>query len=87
MNGYETAPNDRLNPGRTSFEVRQYYMAYDVTTLVKKGQNVVAMLLGHGWQSMGGASILATGNHIPAARWNNINHALTMKYMQRHLML
>jgi len=60
INGKEVAPSDRLNPGRTNFDMRQWYMAYDVTDLVQTGKNAVGILLGRGWQSMGG--------HTPAAR-------------------
>jgi hypothetical protein len=40
--------------------MRQWYMAYDVTPRVQTGENAVGILLGRGWQSMGG--------HTPAAR-------------------
>lgn len=60
INGKEVAPSDRLNPGRTNFDMRQWYMAYDVTNLVQTGENAVGVLLGRGWQSMNG--------HTPAAR-------------------
>lgn len=48
LNGKEIAPSDRLNPGRTSFNLRQEYMAHDVTTMVKSGKNAAAILLGKG---------------------------------------
>eukprot|EP01051_Picozoa_sp_SAG22_P015867 SAG22_NODE_2140_length_2952_cov_2.317210_2_plen_187_part_00 len=113
LNGAEVAIHDRLNPGRTSFDMRQWYMAHDVTAAIKPGarrqflssqclllwsppflgrcislpfvflrrcfhrcppsrrrtvrcrrssgaKNAVGVLLGVGWQSMGG--------HTPAAR-------------------
>jgi hypothetical protein len=61
VNGREVASaGDRLNPGRTSFNIRQIYVAYDVTAMVQTGHNAVAILLGKGWQSMPG--------HTPAAR-------------------
>ena len=61
INGDEVAPHDRLNPGRTSFDMRQWYMAHDITKLIKStGENAVGILLGRGWQSMNG--------HTPAVR-------------------
>ena len=70
LNGEEIAPTDRLNPGRTNFDMRQWYMAYDVTSLVQTGDNVVGILLGRGWQSMGGhqTSQGQMRAHTPAAR-------------------
>lgn len=60
INGKEIAPSDRLNPGRTNFDMRQWFMAYNVTELVTTGENAVGILLGRGWQSMVG--------HTPVAR-------------------
>jgi len=73
LNGHEVAPHDRLNPGRTLFDMRQSYTAYDVTTLVKSNaENAVGLWLGTGWMSMRhddvepGAGLVP--HHKPAAR-------------------
>ena len=67
------APHDRLNPGRTLFDVRQGYMAHDVTALIKSNaENAVGLWLGTGWMSMRhddvepGADTVP--HHQPAAR-------------------
>ena len=38
-----------LTPGWTSYNKRLQYQAYDVTDLLSKGSNVIAMALGSGW--------------------------------------
>jgi hypothetical protein len=52
----------RPSKGRTSFDVRQYYMAYDVTALIKPGEkNCIGLLSAAGWQSKNACSL-----HLPA---------------------
>ena len=70
INGQAVAPHDRLNPGRTVFDMRQSYIAYDVTTLIESNsKNAVAIWLGSGWQSMRHDDLGPTpGPHTPAAR-------------------
>lgn len=38
-----------LTPGWTSYDTRLQYQAYDVTKLMKQGENVVGAFLGNGW--------------------------------------
>jgi alpha-L-rhamnosidase len=38
-----------LTPGWTSYNKRLQYQAYDVTNLLKDGQNVIGVVLGNGW--------------------------------------
>jgi alpha-L-rhamnosidase len=38
-----------LTPGWTSYNKRLQYQAYDVTDLLKDGQNVIGVVLGNGW--------------------------------------
>ncbi len=38
-----------LTPGWTSYEHRLQYQTYDVTTLVRQGDNVLGAMLGEGW--------------------------------------
>ena len=67
INGHETAPGERLNPGRTRLDIRQLYVAHDVKALLHEGTNVVGVLLGQGWQQMmpdGGGGQL----HTPVGR-------------------
>lgn len=38
-----------FTPGWTSYEKRVQYQVFDITTLVRKGENVVGAILGDGW--------------------------------------
>jgi alpha-L-rhamnosidase len=40
---------DYLTPGWTSYNKRLQYQAYDVTTLLKQGENAIGATLGNGW--------------------------------------
>lgn len=42
---------DRFLPGWPDYRKRAYYLAYDVTSLVKPGQNAIGLILGDGWYS------------------------------------
>ncbi len=44
---------DLLTPGFTQFEKRIQYQTYDVTSLLARGQNVAAAILGPGWFASG----------------------------------
>eukprot|EP00040_Diaphanoeca_grandis_P012333 m.62571 g.62571 ORF g.62571 m.62571 type:complete len:1144 (-) comp23173_c0_seq2:336-3767(-) len=58
LNGKRVAPSDVLNPGRTSFDMRQWYLAYDVTDVVISGsENVFGIRMAAGWQSMPGHTL------------------------------
>jgi alpha-L-rhamnosidase len=48
LNGKKVS-DDVLSPGWTSYEKRLQYQVYDVTPLLKEGQNVVGAMLGDGW--------------------------------------
>jgi alpha-L-rhamnosidase len=41
--------DDCLTPGWTSYNKRLQYQVYDVTTLIKKGNNAIGAMLGSGW--------------------------------------
>ncbi len=43
------AHDDVLSPGWTDFKRRVYYRAYDVTGLLRKGDNGIGVVLGDGW--------------------------------------
>lgn len=42
---------DELTPGWTDYNKRVQYQTYDVSTLLKSGENVIAAVLGDGWYS------------------------------------
>ncbi|MFC5405860.1 glycoside hydrolase family 78 protein [Cohnella soli] len=41
--------NDALTPEWTDYHVRVQYQTYDVTELLRAGDNALAVMLGHGW--------------------------------------
>ena len=48
LNG-EKGTHDQFNPGFTSYYHRLQYQTYDITSLLKEGQNVWAVMIGEGW--------------------------------------
>jgi len=50
INGDEVG-NEYFTPGWTDYRVRVYYNTYDVTKLLKKGQNAIGGILADGWYS------------------------------------
>lgn len=48
INGIKVG-EDCFTPGWTSYSSRLQYQAYDVTTLLKRGDNVLGALVGNGW--------------------------------------
>lgn len=48
ING-KAATQDKFNPGFTSYYYRIQYQTYDITELLKEGENVWAVQLGDGW--------------------------------------
>ena len=60
VNGELVAPTEVLNPGRTSFDVRQWYMAHDITAAIRPGAaNAIGIVAAAGWQSMPGHTLAA----------------------------
>jgi len=58
INGQKVAPLEALNPGRTSFDMRQWYMAHNVKEVILPGsKNAIAIVLAAGWQSMPGHTL------------------------------
>ena len=51
VNGQSVAPNTLLAPGWTDFHKRVLYQTYDVSALIKPGENAVGVMLGGGWYS------------------------------------
>lgn len=51
--------NHRLDPAFTRFDRRTLYLTYNVTALLRQGDNAVGVLLGNGWY-----------NHQSTAVWN-----------------
>jgi alpha-L-rhamnosidase len=50
LNG-ERVTEDRFNPGWTDYTKRVLYRAYDVTPLIREGDNALGAILGDGWYS------------------------------------
>jgi alpha-L-rhamnosidase len=50
LNGRRVS-DDYFNPGWTDYAKRVYYRAYDVTPLVRRGDNVLGAVLADGWYS------------------------------------
>jgi alpha-L-rhamnosidase len=48
MNGKKVGHNV-LDPGWTTYEKRNLYVTFDVTSLLKPGKNAVGVMLGNGW--------------------------------------
>ncbi len=48
INGHKVS-EDRLAPGWTDYRVRAQYQSYNVTELVKQGENTLGAMLGDGW--------------------------------------
>ena len=48
LNGQRVG-HDELTPGWTEYRKRVYYQTYDVTTLLKTGDNAIGAILGDGW--------------------------------------
>jgi len=49
LNGRPVAKSDERDPAYTDFDKRVLYVAYDVTRLVKQGENAIGAVLGTGW--------------------------------------
>ncbi len=49
INGQEVAPDEWFNPGDTEYDQILAYNVYDVTDLVKTGENAMGAVLGEGW--------------------------------------
>lgn len=48
LNGVKTG-DDVLSPGFTEYDKADLYMVYDVTPLLKRGENALSVCLGNGW--------------------------------------
>jgi alpha-L-rhamnosidase len=65
---YEASLNGRrigdhvLDPGWTNYRKRVYYGTYDVARLLRKGENVLGVMVGNGWF-----------NPLPLRMWGNRN--------------
>jgi alpha-L-rhamnosidase len=62
LNGQHVG-RDELAPGWTHFKKHVLYQAYDVTNLVRAGDNALGMLLGNGWWGGCMAGAWKDGNH------------------------
>ena len=48
INGQRVGDQE-FTPGWTSYDTRLQYQTYDVTSLLKKGENAIGIILGDGW--------------------------------------
>jgi alpha-L-rhamnosidase len=65
LNG-KRASDDILAPGFTDYEKRVLFQAYDVTALVRRGDNVIGAMVGGGWCTAGlGGRLGACGAEPP----------------------
>jgi alpha-L-rhamnosidase len=48
INGEKSGENV-LDPGQTNYDVRAFYVTHDITRMLKKGDNVVGIMLGNGF--------------------------------------
>ena len=71
--------NAILAPGWTDFRKRVLYQAYDVSPLVKQGDNAIAAMLGDGWYSSGLGWTLQRNCFGPAP--NSLLAELHVKYL------
>lgn len=67
LNGAATG-NVQLDPGYTHYDKRNLYTTWDVTSALRKGENVVATVLGNGFYNA--AAPVATWD-FEKARWRN----------------
>ncbi len=67
LNGQRVG-KDELAPGWTHFKKHVLYQAYDVTDLVREGDNALGMLLGNGWWGGCMAGAWKDGNHRAIAQ-------------------
>ena len=51
INGQSVDPTRFLDPAQTNYEQYALYSTFDVTNLIKKGENTVGVMLGDGWFS------------------------------------
>jgi len=50
LNG-ERVGDDHYNPGLTQYNITHLYQTYDVTSMIRSGQNAMGAMLGEGWWS------------------------------------
>ena len=55
INGQSVDPTRFLDPAQTNYEQYALYSTFDVTNLIKKGENTVGVMLGDGWFSQNDA--------------------------------
>ncbi|MCX8064296.1 MAG: alpha-L-rhamnosidase N-terminal domain-containing protein, partial [Candidatus Hydrogenedentes bacterium] len=61
INGMRVGDNE-LDPGWTAYEKRIFYSVFDITNMIREGENVVGALVGSGWY-----------NPLPLKMWRRIN--------------
>ena len=70
ING-EKVTNHLFTPGWTSYHKRLQYQVYDVTNLLKQGNNATGVILGDGWYK---------GRFVGRKRWNHYGTKIGLLY-------
>jgi len=71
VNGKRVGEN-YLDPGYTHFDKRILYNTYDVSSYLKKGENVIAAVLGNGWYNIQSKAVW----NFETARWRDRSRML-----------
>ncbi len=61
-----------LDPGQTNYEDYAFYVTYDIDTLLKKGENVIGVMLGDGWYNQDQV-FLPLGTYGPPLLWSQLD--------------
>ncbi len=77
LNGQEVAPEELLKPALSDYDKRVYFNAYDVTSLLKRGENALGVVLEGGRYT--------AVRYTPGALWGGLSH--TMHYGVPRLLL
>lgn len=68
--------NHQLDPGWTSYDKRVFYSTYDVTDLLKNGNNAIGAILGNGWF-----------NPLPLRLWGTFNLRTSLDLIGKPMLL
>jgi alpha-L-rhamnosidase len=76
LNGRRVS-DDYFTPGWTDYAKRVYYRAYDVTTLVRRGDNALGAVLADGWFS---GYVGYRGTRDTYGKWTRVRAQLHLEY-------
>ena len=84
INGKNVAPTERLNPGRSSLDMRHWYLSHNVTEHLLQGDNAISFLVGRGWQYMElDAAASAWGGSPVSAHQATVKAMLVISFADR----